>query len=181
MAAAERILASFDFEGYELLEFHAAVHGDAAVAPYVARRWGVGNQRRFDIKIRVPRWATRGFFVKINAREQSVKAVPGNYLTLHRTWRDNDVIELRVPFHFYLDPVMDQPNIASIFYGPILLAAEENDPRTDWRSVTLNAGDIGKSIICDPATLRFKIGDIALKPFYESYARYSVYLQVKSK
>ena len=136
---------------------------------------------QLDIKIRVPRWATRGFFVKINGRELSVKAVPGNYLTLHRTWRDNDVIELRVPFHFYLDPVMDRPNVASIFYGPILLAAEETAPRTDWRLVKLDLRDIGKSIMGDPGTLHFKIGDIALKPFYESYARYSVYLQVASK
>jgi hypothetical protein len=100
---------------------------------------------------------------------------------LHKTWRDGDRIELRVPFHFYLDPVMDQPNVASIFYGPILLAAEETDPRTDWRSVTLDLGDIGKSIIGDPATLRFIIGDTDFKPFYESYARYSVYLKVTSK
>ena len=32
---------------------------------------------RFDIKVRVPRWATRGFFVKINGRAQPVKAAPG--------------------------------------------------------------------------------------------------------
>ncbi len=30
-----------------------------------------------------------------------------------------------MPFHFYLAPVMDQPNVASLFYGPVLLAAEE--------------------------------------------------------
>jgi len=47
-----------------------------------------------------------------------------------------------MPFHFYLDPVVDQPNIAGIFYGPVLLAAEEPGPRTDWRPVTLDAGDI---------------------------------------
>jgi uncharacterized protein len=136
---------------------------------------------QFDIKIRVPHWATRGFFVKINGREQSVQAVPGNYLTLHKTWRDGDRIELQMPFHFYLDAVMDRPNVASIFYGLILLAAKENDSRTDWRSVTLDLGDIGKSITGDPGTLRFKIEDVALKPFYESYARYSVYLKVTSK
>ena len=50
---------------------------------------------------------------------------------------------------------MDQPNVASIFYGPVLLAAEESAPRTDWRQVTLDATDIGKSITGDPATLRF--------------------------
>jgi DUF1680 family protein len=136
---------------------------------------------RFDIMIRVPGWATRGVFVKINGRTKSVKAVPGTYLTLRRNWRDNDTIELRMPFPFHLEPVMDQPNVASLFYGPVLLAAEESGPRTDWRPVTLDAGDIGKSIMGDPGTLRFSAGDVAFKPFYETYGRYSVYLNVTLK
>jgi hypothetical protein len=76
---------------------------------------------------------------------------------------------------------VDQPNVASIFYGPVLLAAEEMAPRTDWRQVTLNAADIGKSITGDPGTLRFKIGDVAFKPFYETYGRHSVYVNVTLK
>jgi DUF1680 family protein len=132
----------------------------------------------FDINVRVPKWATRGFFVKINGQEQSVDAVPGTYLTLHKTWQDNDTIELRMPFHFYLSRVMDQPNIASIFYGPVLLAAQESGPRSDWRPVSLNADDIGKSITGDPGTLQFSVNGVAFKPFYASYGRYSVYLNV---
>jgi uncharacterized protein len=136
---------------------------------------------QFDIRVRVPRWATRGFFVKINGSEQKINAVPGSYLTLSRNWRDNDTIELRMPFHFYLDPVMDQPNVASIFYGPVMLAAEEAGPRTDWREVTLDAGDIGKSITGDPAALRFSIDGVAFRPFFETYERHSVYLHVTLK
>ena len=131
-----------------------------------------------EMRIRVPRWATRGFFVSINGRQQSLKAVPGTYLTLARAWRDGDTIELRMPFSFRLAPLADQPNVASIFYGPVLLAAEETGPRADWRKVTLDAADIGKSIDGDPATLRFTAGDIVLRPFYEMYGRYSVYMHV---
>jgi hypothetical protein len=47
--------------------------------------------------------------------------------------------------------------------------------------VTLDAADIGKSIAGDRATLRFKAGDAVLKPFYESYGRTSVYLNVARK
>ena len=65
--------------------------------------------------------------------------------------------------------------------GPVLLAAEESGPRTDWRQVALDASDIGKSITGDPATLRFAIGDVVLKPFYETYGRHSVYLHVTLK
>jgi DUF1680 family protein len=136
---------------------------------------------QFDIKIRVPRWATRGFFVKINGRQQSIKAVPGSYLTLHGNWRDKDTIDLRMPLHFYLDSVVDQPTVASIFYGPVLLAAEESSLRTDWRPVTLDANDIGKFITGDPATLRFSIDGVGFKPFFETYTRYSVYLNVTLK
>jgi DUF1680 family protein len=147
--------------------------------PYAdTTRLVVKGSGQFAVKVRVPRWATRGVFVKINGRDQALKAVPGSYLTLSRTWRPNDTIELRMPFHFYLEPVVDQPNVASIFYGPVLLAAEESGPRTDWRHVALDAGDIGRSIAGDPATLRFTIGDVVLKPFYEMYGRHSVYLHV---
>jgi hypothetical protein len=60
-------------------------------------------------------------------------------------------------------------------------AAEESGPRTDWRPVTLDAGDIGKSITGDPGTVRFSVGGIAFKPFYETYGQYSVYLNVTLK
>lgn len=139
---------------------------------------GKGN---FDVKIRVPHWARRGFFVKINGRDEKVKATPGTYLTLARTWKENDTIELRMPFSFDLNTVVDQPNVASVFYGPVLLAAEESGPRTDWRPVTLDAHDLAKSFAGDPATLKFTHDGVAFKPFYESYGRYSVYLHVTLK
>jgi DUF1680 family protein len=141
----------------------------------------VKGSGRFDVKVRVPRWATRGFTATINGREEKVQATPGTYATFARTWRDNDTIEIRMPFEFHLSPVMDQPNVASLFYGPVLLAAEESAPRTDWRPITLDAGDIGKSIAGDPAALRFSIDGVAFKPFFETYGRHSVYLHVTLK
>ena len=141
----------------------------------------IAGSGRFDLKIRVPRWATRGFQVKINDQPQAVSVVPGSYLTLQREWKDEDTIEVRMPFPFHLSRVMDQPNIASLFCGPILLAAEESEPRSDWRPVTLDAADLGKSITGDPATLRFAIGDVVFRPFYETYGRYSVYLDVSNQ
>ena len=132
----------------------------------------------FDVKVRVPRWAMGGFFVKINGVEQKVDAKPGKYLTLDRTWKDGDTIELRMPFHFYLNPVMDMPNVAGIFYGPVLLAAQEPEARSELRPATLKADDIGQSITGDPATLHFTTNGVEFKPFYETYGRHSVYLDV---
>jgi DUF1680 family protein len=147
--------------------------------PYAdTTRLVVQGSGQFDMKIRVPGWATRGFFVKINGQDQTLEAEPGTYLTISRNWRANDTVDLRMPFGFRLDRVVDQPNVASIFYGPVLLAAEEPAARTDWRQVTLDASDMSKSIAGDPATLHFSVDGAALKPFYETYGRSSVYVQV---
>ena len=136
---------------------------------------------KFDIHVRVPGWATKGFIVKINGREQKMQAKPGSYLKISRRWKDGDIIELKMPFRFHLDPVMDQPNIASLFYGPILLAAQEPEARKDWRKINLDAEDIGKSVKGDPRQLQFTIDEVVFKPFYETYGRHSVYLDVKLK
>lgn len=136
---------------------------------------------KFDIHVRVPNWATKGFFVKINGTAQKVQAKPGSYLKISRNWKDGDVIDLQMPFQFHLDPVMDQQNIASLFYGPILLAAQEPEARKEWRKVTLDAKDISKSIKGDTQQLEFTIDDVLFKPFYETYGRHSVYLDVRLK
>jgi DUF1680 family protein len=136
---------------------------------------------RFDLKLRIPCWATRGSQLKINGQPLTLNTIPGTYATLERDWKDQDTIELQLPFPFHLERVMDQPNIASVFYGPILLAAEESEPRTTWRPVALDSVDIGNSIAGNPSTLRFTIGDLILRPFYETYGRYSVYLDVMAK
>jgi len=144
-------------------------------------RLTIRGNGEFDVHVRVPSWATKGFFVKINGKAQKLKAVPGSYLKISRKWKNGDVLELRMPFGFHLDPVMDQPNIASLFYGPVLLAAQEPEARKDWRKVTLDAKDPGKSIQGDPQKLEFTVDGVVLKPFYETYGRHSVYLDVTLK
>ena len=134
-----------------------------------------------ELKVRVPSWATNGFLVTINGKKENVVAEPGTYLSLHRAWKDGDVIELQMPFGFHLEPIMDQQNIASLFYGPVLLAAQETEPREDWRQITLKAKKLGKRIKGDPEKLEFTIDGLAFKPFYETYGRHSVYLDVRLK
>lgn len=133
---------------------------------------------KFNLKIRVPHWAQNGFFVRINDKEQKVNATPGTYLEFNRTWKDGDIIDIQMPFQFHLESVMDQPNIASLFYGPVLLAAEEKEPISKWRKLSLRADDFEKSIEGDPNSLRFTIDGVKLKPFFDAYGRYSVYFDI---
>lgn len=144
-------------------------------------RLRIKGNGKFDVHVRVPGWATKGFYVTINGEQQNVNATPGSYFNISRTWKSGDVIELRMPFQFHLDPLMDQPNIASLFYGPILLAAQEPEARKEWRKVTLDAKDISKTIKGDASQLEFQIEDVVFKPFYDTYGRHSVYLDVTLK
>jgi len=144
-------------------------------------RLTIKGSGRFDVYVRVPGWATQGFTVTINGQPQQLQATPGSYLKISRTWKSGDHIDLKMPFRFHLDPVMDQQNIASLFYGPILLAAQEPEARKEWRKVTLNAQDLGKTIKGNPQQLQFTIDGVPYKPFYDSYGRHSVYLDVTLK
>ena len=94
---------------------------------------------------------------------------------------DGDTVQLKMPFSFHLSPVMDQPNIASVFYGPVLLAAQEPEPRTEWRKITLDNEDLDKSFRGDPGTLRFTADGVEFRPFFETYDRHSVYLDVTGR
>jgi DUF1680 family protein len=138
----------------------------------------VEGEGEFVLHLRVPSWARKGYHVSINGKEIQLDVKPGSYIAISRFWEDGDKVDLRMPFDFYLDPVMDQPNIASLFYGPILLAAQESDARKDWRKISFDKKDIGKSIKGNPAELTFTIDGVEFKPFYDTYGRHSVYLDV---
>ena len=62
--------------------------------------------------------------------------------------------------------------------GPVLLAAEEPEPRTEWRKITLDGKNLANSLKGDPAKLRFEVDGVKFKPFFDTYDRNSVYLDV---
>jgi uncharacterized protein len=76
------------------------------------------------LKIRVPHWSKTGARVKINGTMLDVTSSPGSYLVLERTWKDGDKIDVEYQMSLYLHPMPDNPSIAAIMYGPILLAGK---------------------------------------------------------
>ena len=80
--------------------------------------------RRLALRVRHPAWATAGLVVRVNGHEQPVASVPGAYTELEREWRDGDVVELRLPMGLRWEPMPDDPSVAALLYGPIVLAAD---------------------------------------------------------
>ncbi|MBN2409743.1 MAG: glycoside hydrolase family 127 protein [Candidatus Aminicenantes bacterium] len=86
--------------------------------------FGCRKDLGLDVKIRVPGWAARGVELKINGEPHDVSARPGSYLTIARTWKDGDRLDIVMPMSFDLRRMPDDPHIAAILYGPVVLAGE---------------------------------------------------------
>jgi DUF1680 family protein len=137
----------------------------------------VRGHGRLNIKLRVPAWATAGFTVRVNGTVQKADAKPGSYLTLRNTtWNDGDRIEIAMPFSIRMERAIDQPEIQSVFWGPVLLSIL-GDPAngaypqlTLYRNLKLD-GDYTRAAITPAAATAsgdpmFTTGGLTLRPWY---------------
>jgi uncharacterized protein len=142
-------------------------------------RLTIEGSGRFSVLVRRPGWTGEGAGLAVNGEEWPRDALEGGYWRVERDWLTGDVIEVRLPFRFWLHRVMDQLDLASLFYGPVLLAVEESGPLPAWREVPWDPANLGAAVSGDPARLRFRAGDLSLKPFFEfGPERHSVYLKI---
>ena len=74
------------------------------------------------INLRLPSWATGEVTVRINGNKQKVETTPGSFISLHRKWKKNDVIELTLPMPLYTVAMPDNADRRAVFYGPTILA-----------------------------------------------------------
>ncbi len=80
--------------------------------------------KELDLRIRVPYWAYNGFYVTINSNAEKVTAVPSSFCSLKRMWHDGDTISVTIPMSLHLQPMPDDPSVAAVMYGPVVLAGE---------------------------------------------------------
>jgi DUF1680 family protein len=73
------------------------------------------------INLRIPYWAGGGS-VKVNGTEIPAFSSPSSYLSLSRTWKTGDKIELSLPMGLHIDPMPDDATIQAVMYGPLVLA-----------------------------------------------------------
>ena len=78
----------------------------------------------FELRMRVPQWATEGVTLKIDGQDQAVTAQNGSFLSIRRTWRDETTVEMQMPMCLWLCPMPDDPDLVAVMYGPLVLAGE---------------------------------------------------------
>lgn len=91
----------------------------------------------FQMKLRVPYWATKGFRVKVNGQEAIKNPEISTYATLENV-QAGDVVEIETPWAIHLDRTPDiigASTVASVMYGPFVMAARNNS--RNWKTLIL--------------------------------------------
>jgi hypothetical protein len=175
--------------------------------------------RRFALAVRRPGWAGDGFTVSVNGErvatpsEASLRVggaggrdlglddpTPSSFVRIDRTWKSGDTVELSLPKRVRLQPTPDDPTIAAIMWGPLVLTGdlaarrEGRGAATPVHAPTLVADSAVDQWVVPSGTRRgdfhAAVGrlaadphaapiDVALTPFYRTHGRtYSVYFDV---
>jgi len=153
------------------------------------------------IRLRIPEWISSGGSVKINGKPVDALASPGSYLTLARTWKTGDRIDMTMPMRLHVESMPDDPKQQAFLYGPLVLAGDlGNDGLTEQLTTGSNVPQLRRAPQIEIPTFRasgdpsswIKPGDkplafrttgqakdVALAPIYSIFGRrYSVYWQV---
>jgi DUF1680 family protein len=77
-----------------------------------------------SLYVRYPSWATSGATVSINGKKVKINQKPGSYIELKKKWQVDDKIDVTFPMAMHLVATNDNPEMAAISYGPIILAGD---------------------------------------------------------
>ncbi len=143
-----------------------------------ATKISVDGCGKLDIKLRVPYWIEKGFTVKVNGTIQDIVSLPGSYITLSREWNNGDEIEISMPFTFRVERTPDDPSIASIMYGPLVMVGISDTNK--YIELNLDSENISRSFIPAKTPLNFIIDDLLVIPnFSANDVPYHAYFKIK--
>jgi hypothetical protein len=95
------------------------------------------------VRLRIPTYLASAPTVKVNGKALEATASPGSYLTLTRTWKKGDRVEMELPMRLGIEAMPDDPKMQAILYGPLVLAG---DLGTEGLTEQLITGPMGPRV-----------------------------------
>lgn len=136
----------------------------------------VSGSGRWTMNIRIPEWASSAELTLNGKALSNVKANPGTYAQISRTWADGDVVEIRFPMSLRTVAANDNSSMVAIAYGPTVLCGNYGD-QTLSGTPTLALDSIkrsGASSLDFTSTADGK--NVTLSAFYDAQGyNYNVY------
>ncbi|MBN1925976.1 MAG: glycoside hydrolase family 127 protein [Prolixibacteraceae bacterium] len=79
----------------------------------------------FSLLIRYPGWVEAGKLkIEVNGEQLTIDKKPGSYISINRTWKKGDVVEIELPMHNSYEELINVPSYIALMRGPILLGAK---------------------------------------------------------
>ena len=133
------------------------------------------------LRLRIPAWS-KNSTVTVNGVPME-EVTPGAYLTLERTWRDGDVIDLQLDLHLrtWIGDE-EREGTVSLYYGPLLLACDQMRntfdtdaiPSLDYRNLEFQSETVCEGPFEPLVSLLYKAADgstVRLSDFATAGAR----------
>ena len=97
----------------------------------ITLRVSMAKPVRFPLHLRVPRWCGKPE-ARINDKPVAVQTGPVAYAVLDRTWKDGDVVVLRLPMRVTVRTWPKNHNAASVDYGPLTFSLKIGEKWTRY-------------------------------------------------
>jgi DUF1680 family protein len=101
-------------------------HADFPRTTDVSMKLSLDAPAVMKVRLRIPSWATQDVSVSVNG-ERVTKGAPGSYVTIARTWQDQDAIRFNIPAGFRVSKYTgfnrdSEHDRYALQYGPLLMS-----------------------------------------------------------
>lgn len=133
----------------------------------------------FTLHIRKPAWLKKEPVVRINGKVQKTNPRETDFITIKRTWKKADRVEIELPMGIHTEQLPDHSNYYSVLYGPIVLGARTaTEPLPDLLANDSRMGHVAKGtqiplrnlpiLTSEASTIPNLVKPIASKPLHFS-------------
>ncbi len=133
-----------------------------------ALRLEVPSPTEFTVYVRMPGWLETPASITVNGKAAPISAERGDFAAIRRVWRNNDSIEVSLPFSFHTLPVNNRhPNTVALMFGPLMLVGL--DPQLKLSRSALNSPGTLRAVPFAPQTFEFEPAPTSFRfaPFYQ--------------
>jgi len=145
---------------------------DYPFSPDILLEVQASQPKEFALNLRIPAWAEAAA-LSVNGKPWNSSPSSGSFVSIPRTWKTGDRVELHLPLKTRLEPLdANHPQIVALLSGPLVLFGINAKGETFTRAQLLAAKPTAPTTWqADTAT-----GPITLRPFFaladESYSTY---------
>lgn len=91
----------------------------------------------FTVYVRIPGWLQSPASLSVNGKSISVPAEKGTFAAVRRVWRNNDTLQINLPFSFRTEAIDEQhPGTVALMRGPVMLVALDSPVKLGQGTLT---------------------------------------------